>query len=337
MRLAASLLALALASAAAPALAADDPKKARAEYEEGLKHYNLGEFDKAVEHFKAAYLARADAVLLYNVAQAQRQLGQLEQAITTYRAFLRGAPKAKNRDEVEKLIADTEQKLLEKKQAEKAPPAAPAVPPPAPRHTPLPFVEPVTKHPFQTFVEAEGAEFGLVGVGVRKVFGFTVYAMALYVEDEPARKAFPRLAGQAGGADTKTLLKSGLVPGFIVSGDFGKHARLWFARDVSAADQKKSYREALGDDATDKAAPAVQKDAEAFLALFDRDVKKGEEMIIHTTVDGRIGVGIAGAPLRWGPTNPRIAHDVWDIWLGAKPINDSLKASLMERIDSLSR
>ena len=38
------------------------------------------------------------------------------------------------------------------------------------------------------------------------------------------------------------------------------------------------YREALGDDVTDKATPDVRKAAEAFLALFDEDVKENEEM-----------------------------------------------------------
>ena len=94
--------------------------------------------------------------------------------------------------------------------------------------------------------------------------------MAMYIEDEAARKGFTRLAGQAGGADNETLAKSGLVPAFIIQGDFAKHAILRFARSVSAADQRKSYREALGEDVTDKATPEVRRAAEAFLGSLSQ-------------------------------------------------------------------
>ena len=169
------------------------------------------------------------------------------------------------------------------------------------------------------------------------MFGFKVYAMAMYIDDESARKQFPRLAGQAGGADQRTLEESGLLPSFIIQGDFAKHAILWFARDVSAKQTMDSYREALEKDLSPKASPEVRAAAEGFVKLFEKDVKQGDEIVIHTEPDGRVGVQLGAEPMRWGPTSQRLVFDVWDIWLGQKPINGDLKKMLMDRVDALGR
>ena len=314
-----------------------DAAQARKRYQTGTRLYAVGEYAKAVEEFKSAYLLKPDPAFLYNIAQSQRMLGELEAAVGSYKSFLRGKPDTPSRKDVEALIAECDKKLAEKKSAAASAPGK-AVEAPArkrERHAPLPFVEPASKHAFPTWTVIDDKEYALLGVGARSVLGFRVYAMAMYVEDEPARAGFPRLAGKAGGADAQTLLKSGLVAPFIVEGDFGKHAVLWFTRAVSARQQRDSYREALGDDVSDKASPEVRRDAEAFLALFDRDMKEGDELVIRTTPDGTIGVSIAGAPMKWGPKNLRIAHEVWDIWLGSKPISADLKSSLLQRVEAL--
>lgn len=311
--------------ATAPASAAAPPMHdaARSFFQAGQALYEKGKFAEAAKAFQSAFDEEPLAALAYNAAQSWDRAGDRAMAIAAYRKYLGFKESESDAEQVKARLA-----VLEKEAA--APVAT------APRHTPLPYKEPVTGHVYQTFVTYDGREFVLVGVGTRKVFGFKVYSMAMYIEDEAARKGFPKLAGQAGGADNETLLKSGLVPGFIIQGEFAKHAILRFARAVSAADQRKSYRESLGDDVTDKATPEVRKAAEAFLALFDEDVKEGEEMAIHTEPDGRVGVELHGK-IKWGETNLRVVHDVWDIWLGAKPINADLKTALMSRIDSLAR
>jgi hypothetical protein len=199
----------------------------------------------------------------------------------------------------------------------------------------MPFVEPVTRHTFQTVVTYDGQTYTLMGVGARKVWGAKVYAMALYVEDEPARKAFPKLAAQAGGADHDSLLHADLAHKFIVLGEFGKTALIHFTHDVSAKDSRDAYRKALGDAIGANASSDLKRDAEAFLALFD-DVKDGDDVLIRTMQDGKICVEHKGK-LRAGPTNQRLSHDIWDIWLGAKPISDDLKKGIVDRIDTLGR
>jgi hypothetical protein len=106
-------------------------------------------------------------------------------------------------------------------------------------------------------------------------------------------------------------------------------------RNVTAKETRDAYREALGDDANGKASPDLKRDSEAFLALFD-DLKDGDNCWIRTTGAGQIIVETHGRK-RMGPTNQRLAHDIWDIWLGAKPISSDLKKGMLDRIDTLGR
>jgi tetratricopeptide (TPR) repeat protein len=105
--------------AAAPA-SADDPKRARALYEEGMKYYNVGEYRKALESFKDGYFAKADPAFLFNLAQCYRMLGDTEPAIRQYRAYLGNRPDAPNREEVEHFIVELEAEL-KRRSAERPP------------------------------------------------------------------------------------------------------------------------------------------------------------------------------------------------------------------------
>jgi len=132
------------------ALKHDDPKaaEARSHYEEGTKAYNLGEYPRAVTEFKAAYNAKPDPLLLYNIAQSFRLGGDAGQALFFYRSFLRNMPGAPNRKEVEGRIRTLEKQVEKQaeKQAErqgeeqKREPVTPvgAPPPPVPSTVPPP-------------------------------------------------------------------------------------------------------------------------------------------------------------------------------------------------------
>jgi len=199
----------------------------------------------------------------------------------------------------------------------------------------LPFVEPVTKYTFNTVVDYDGVPYTLLGVGTRKVMGFKVYSMALYVEDDPARTAFTKLAAQAGGSDLATLQRGDIANRWLVMSEFGKAALLHFVRNVGAKDTRDAYRTALGDAASNSAPAELRRDVEQFLNLFD-DVKDGDDIVIRTTSKGEIFVQAKGKEKR-GPTNLRLSHDIWDIWMGSKPISADLKKFLIDRIDTLGR
>src|SRR5689334_17756017 len=62
-------------------------------YAQAEQSYKLQEFEKALEQFGELYRATQEPVLLFNIAQCQRQLGYLEEALKSYQFFLRDAPK----------------------------------------------------------------------------------------------------------------------------------------------------------------------------------------------------------------------------------------------------
>jgi tetratricopeptide (TPR) repeat protein len=128
--------------------------EARDLYKQGMTHYELGEFDVAIDEFKRAYALTSAPGLLFNIAQVYRMKKEPEQAVYFYRTYLRLLPNAPNRADVEALLAEN-QALVDaaaakkRAEAEAAPApglAAPAraavavaampAPPPPPRRRP---------------------------------------------------------------------------------------------------------------------------------------------------------------------------------------------------------
>jgi hypothetical protein len=133
------LLALVTASTSARAAAptgADEAlsAEARRHYEEGTKAFNLAEFPRAIAEFKAAYNAKPDPLLLFNIAQAFRLGGDDAQALLFYKSFLRNMPDAPNRKEVEARIRTLDKAVAEQQRQadqQKKDAAAAATTPPA--------------------------------------------------------------------------------------------------------------------------------------------------------------------------------------------------------------
>jgi hypothetical protein len=184
MRGAGVALLLLLSSAAG---AGESPaEEARAAYELGMKHYNLGAFADALAAFKQGYLAKADPTFLFNIGQCQRMLGNAKDEIYAYRRYLSEVPDAPNRVEVEKFIADAEEELHRRAAAEPPtgtlpiPAPVPAEPPPAPQPvvaaTPAPVTPPITEStPFYRkpllWILVGVAVVAAVGIGVGVALG----------------------------------------------------------------------------------------------------------------------------------------------------------------------
>ncbi len=115
-----SVLLVALCCTATMAHADEDRAAAKRHYEEGLKRYNLSDYKLAREEFKAAYLAYPEPSFLYNLGQCSRMIGDYDEEIKDYKAYLRERPHASNREEIEKFIIDAEEQL--KRRAADRPP-----------------------------------------------------------------------------------------------------------------------------------------------------------------------------------------------------------------------
>jgi tetratricopeptide (TPR) repeat protein len=97
--------------------ATEDQKKAeaRALYEKGLSHYNLGEFDQAIAAFRASYALTSAPGLLFNIAQSFRLKKDYEQATYFYQTYLRLKPDAPNRADVEARLQEMQEAIEEQK------------------------------------------------------------------------------------------------------------------------------------------------------------------------------------------------------------------------------
>jgi tetratricopeptide (TPR) repeat protein len=120
-----ALVLLAVLSAAAPALA-DDVTSARAHYKRGTTLYDLGKYREAAREYEAAFEAKDDPALLFNIGQAYRLARDYDEAIRAYKSFLRRLPNSPNRPTVEARLRES-QALLERRR-ESEPPIGPSAP-----------------------------------------------------------------------------------------------------------------------------------------------------------------------------------------------------------------
>ena len=95
----------------------------------GVALYNLGKYEEAIGEFEQAYtLVQSDA-LLFNLAQAHRQLGHCEVALQYYKRFMAGSPAPALAAQVEALLPKLEAACRTKLEQ-------PAGPAPAPEPAP---------------------------------------------------------------------------------------------------------------------------------------------------------------------------------------------------------
>lgn len=125
---------------------ADDAAAAREHAQKATTFYKLAKYDDAIREFEAAYEAKADPALLYNIAQCHRLAGHDSEALRLYQNYLRDAPRGPYRSQAEQWIES-----LQKSAADHpaAPPAVvPVAPPVVPETPPAPLdITPVTGAP----------------------------------------------------------------------------------------------------------------------------------------------------------------------------------------------
>jgi tetratricopeptide (TPR) repeat protein len=126
-------------------------------YEKATRAYDVGKYNEAIEDYQKAYEIGGDPPMLYNIAQAYRLNDQPSEALRFYRRYLQRAPSARNREDVERKIAELEKTVEERRKAAAAatpppvatPPLTPP-PPPVPAPTPAPAAGPPQPNPAPT-------------------------------------------------------------------------------------------------------------------------------------------------------------------------------------------
>jgi len=113
-RIAAGLFFSALVLSSGSALA-DERTEARAHFKKGMAEIADGKYDVGIEELKKAYDILPHPNVLYNIARAYVDQGDLENAVAYYKKYLEGNPK--DRDEVAQIVASLEARTR-KQQAE---------------------------------------------------------------------------------------------------------------------------------------------------------------------------------------------------------------------------
>ena len=106
-------LILAIALATVPALEAaaeqrtlgpDAPEAAEVRYQAAFRHYRAGQYSEAAQEFLVAYQLHPLPRLAFNLARSLERSGRPGEAIEAYEDYLRIAPEAEDRAEVQKVI-----------------------------------------------------------------------------------------------------------------------------------------------------------------------------------------------------------------------------------------
>jgi tetratricopeptide (TPR) repeat protein len=102
--------AAAAAGATDPSAPPATPQEAEMQTHRALGHrlYRLGRYEEAVAEFRRAYEIKADARLLFDIAQSYRELGAVNQALFYYDRYLVAWPDAFDRAEVEEKVIELE-------------------------------------------------------------------------------------------------------------------------------------------------------------------------------------------------------------------------------------
>jgi tetratricopeptide (TPR) repeat protein len=114
-------------------------------YQRATRAYDLQKYQEAIEEYQKAYEISGDPPMLYNIGQAYRLADQPTEAVRYYRRFLQRMPNARNREDVERKIADQEKLIEERRKAAAA--VAPPPPPPVTKSPPIVEIKPPPPEP----------------------------------------------------------------------------------------------------------------------------------------------------------------------------------------------
>jgi hypothetical protein len=160
----------------------------------------------------------------------------------------------------------------------------------------------------QSFAEARGSQ-ALLGVGIRKKWGFKVYAMGLYADKDAASKLAPGSYGA------------------VVRGGFAKTVELRMLRTVAGEKIQGAFEDALAEP-TGKS-PEYQQ----FLSFFGGELAKGTVILLKTS--GPTLNVVVGGSAKPAINNAVLTGALLNVWLGPKPIDGGLKKNLISRLGSL--
>jgi len=184
------------------------------------------------------------------------------------------------------------------------------------------LVEDGTGIAFDSPQTIDGISFKCLGTGLRKKFVVKVYAVAFCLGADKADATVAAAAAKAGGkldGDNKAFFTA------LRESDAAKAVDMRFVHDAGKDKIVDAFKdtldEALGNDDADGRAK--------FLALVDRDIKKGDRMTLTATPDGKLTLTMAGHAASM--VDPKIAKHIWVSWIGPDAVTPGLRDDIAAR------
>lgn len=207
-----------LSAQAAPKKSAQKSKEdARARagelFAQSKAYYNIHEYQKALEGFKEAYLLSQEPVLILNMGQCYRYMGQYQDAIVSYQTFLQESPNSPYQENVEKLIVEMQEKLAALSAPEPVVTPQPASAPASPQLPPALSDEPYRAPTLLYGATAAAFVFGLGSGGLAVALSRKEDDIILENNNDPAA-----LADALAENETKQKSATGLAIGLAVTG-----------------------------------------------------------------------------------------------------------------------
>lgn len=127
---------------------ADARTEARSHFKKGMDSITAGKYDEGIQELQAAYQLLPHPNVLYNIARAYAEAGDLDAAVIYFRKYLEGNPPDK--DEAAQILKNLEARIKRQQQAARE--AAQAQTPTAPVPAPTAPTAPVASAPVPTVV-----------------------------------------------------------------------------------------------------------------------------------------------------------------------------------------
>jgi hypothetical protein len=160
------------------------------------------------------------------------------------------------------------------------------------------------------------------------------YELALYVDEQEARRHFPALAMRSGGRTHAHLTAGDHAQSFVLWGRFSKQLVLRASQELPIERLRQSLVTTLESELGDK--PRLRALAEELVMLLRRDLAEGEELVLTVDGDGRV-------VLEWPSdhrevkTSPKVVRALLGVWLGSRPVSAELRRALVDQVDQLAR
>lgn len=202
------------------------------------------------------------------------------------------------------------------------------------------LTEPSSKKTFAAEQTVWGKRWVAIGTGLREKYGFDVYAIAYYVEQErgaPALQAWLDGAGKSynsgGKVDIAKAKGADALGKLFQECACGRGVEIKFVRSVAGPDIVKSTIEALEKRLGPLDTPELKDDIQQLQDFLNYDISAGGQLKFYISAGNSLSATGPGGALKL--KNPTLAKALLGNWAGPKPVQEDMRQGLLSNVNAL--